>query len=248
MCLPTRWTQSIRDPSRVRAISSAGDFSRLVLSPIHTDSMTSPATCRCRLRAVVSTSGSSGTSSVYGRPRSGQSAHRAARGSPAPGQLVSARTLMPLPAVPGIEAQILSRRNLRTRLAWCCARSAVPAPACDPSSVRHTFQAANPPCWATFPSAVKLCLNWSSGMRRYSRSGLPMARPMISGHLAIVQVALAQQFTRLLAREFQLEQSLGGDHTDVAGGNHGDFQIRVERSGGECRASESARLEPECSP
>ena len=66
ICLPTRRTQSIREPSRVHAISSAGDFSRLLLSPIHTDSMTSPATCRCRLRAVVSTSGSSGTSSVYG--------------------------------------------------------------------------------------------------------------------------------------------------------------------------------------
>ncbi len=163
MCLPTRRTPSIREPSRVRAISSAGDFSRLVLSPIHTDSMTSPATCRCRVRAVVSTSGSSGTSSVYGSPD--ELAEGVSKTSPKmwpsprfraaplrgpPTRLGSLGSVVcdfrPRPGAPDIAAQTPSPRKFRTRWESCCERTVLPAPACNPSSVRPTFQAANSPC------------------------------------------------------------------------------------------------------
>ena len=63
MCLPTRRTCSIRARSNTVAISFAGDFSGSGFSPNQTDSTTSPATRRSRPRAMVSTSGSSGTAS-----------------------------------------------------------------------------------------------------------------------------------------------------------------------------------------
>ena len=65
MCLPARCTRAIRLPSSVEAIMPAGDFSGCFREPIQTDSMVSPVTRLSRPRAMVSTSGSSGTQSGY---------------------------------------------------------------------------------------------------------------------------------------------------------------------------------------
>jgi len=62
--LPARRTPAICAPSSSDAISPADDFSGSGLSPIHTDSILSPVTRRARLRAIVSTSGSSGIETV----------------------------------------------------------------------------------------------------------------------------------------------------------------------------------------
>ena len=65
MCLPARCTRTIRLPSSVAAMMAAGDLSGWFLEPIQTDSTLSPAMRVSRPRAMVSTSGSSGTLSGY---------------------------------------------------------------------------------------------------------------------------------------------------------------------------------------
>jgi len=65
MCLPARCTRTIRLPSSVEAMTPAGDLSGCGLEPIQTDSTVSPAMRVSRPRAMVSTSGSSGTLSGY---------------------------------------------------------------------------------------------------------------------------------------------------------------------------------------
>src|SRR5438128_1949979 len=62
MCLPTRRTFSMREPSSAATISSAEDFNGCGLSPSHTEVMASPATRRFNPLATVSTSGNSGMS------------------------------------------------------------------------------------------------------------------------------------------------------------------------------------------
>lgn len=61
ICFPMRRTAAIRVRSKVDAISRAGDFSGSGFCPSHTDSITSPVTRFASPRAIVSTSGSSGT-------------------------------------------------------------------------------------------------------------------------------------------------------------------------------------------
>ncbi len=61
MCLPIRRTCAMRVCSSVLAISAAGDFMVCGFDPSQTDSIWSPATRFCNPRAMVSTSGSSGT-------------------------------------------------------------------------------------------------------------------------------------------------------------------------------------------
>jgi hypothetical protein len=61
MCLPTLRTSAIRLDSSVRTICEAEDFSGSGFEPNHTDSITSPLTRAASPRAMVSTSGSSGT-------------------------------------------------------------------------------------------------------------------------------------------------------------------------------------------
>jgi hypothetical protein len=65
MCLPARCTRTIRLPSSVAAMTPAGDLSGCGREPIQTDSTVSPAARVSRPRAIVSTSGSSGTLSGY---------------------------------------------------------------------------------------------------------------------------------------------------------------------------------------
>src|SRR5512141_3136115 len=48
----------------------------------------------------------------------------------------------------------------------------------------------------------------------------------------IREIALAEQFASLFAVDAWVQQGIGGDGSDVASGNHGQAQIRTQRSDG----------------